>query len=142
MANYVDYDEIYEQSFWRVTKTLVDGQDFFERFYDNFMTSSSEVRALFKNTDLARQKKMLHDSIVHLARFSQYKRAGTHTQKLAQRHGKHDLDVQPQLYDTWLDALVATVKERDSEFDDDIELAWRMKLAPGIEYMKGKYDAP
>lgn len=140
MANYIDYDEIYEQSFQRVTSQLIGGKDFFERFYDTFMAASADARRLFKDTDLERQKKMLHDSLVHLARFSQYKRAGAHTQKLAKRHSRQDLDVQPRLYDDWLAALIATVEESDSAFDDDVALAWRMKLAPGIEYMKGMYD--
>ena len=28
----------------------------------------------------------------------------------------------------------------DPKFNEEIELAWRVVLAPGIEYMKYKYD--
>ena len=46
----------------------------------------------------------------------------------------------PELYEAWLDSLIATARESDPDFDDELELAWRVVLAPGIAYMKFRYD--
>ena len=43
---------------------------------------------------------------------------------------------------TWLESLIETVQLFDSRFTEEIELAWRVVLAPGIAYMKFKYDKP
>ncbi len=38
-------------------------------------------------------------------------------------------------------ALSANLCRRyDPEFDEDVELAWRLKMAPGIDYMSFQYD--
>lgn len=49
------------------------------------------------------------------------------------------LDIHPELYDLWLECLIETVAEFDDGFRDEVELAWRLVLSPGIVYMKFKY---
>lgn len=140
MVDYVDYDQIYSDSFWRATGAVIEGKEFFDRFYENFIASSPEAKEKFRDTDFFFQKKMLRDSLIHMAKFSTFKRATAFMQKLAKKHSRDELDVQPHLYDMWLSSLIDAVKEYDPEFDDEVEVAWRMKLAPGIEYMKFKYN--
>ena len=36
----------------------------------------------------------------------------------------------------WVDRLIATARERDTQFSPHIETAWRVFLAPGIAFMK------
>jgi len=139
MTQYVDYDRAYSDSFMRVSTNVVDGKNFFEGFYERFFASSDVVAAKFKNTDLAVQQKMLHDSLIYLERFSVYKREDDFILALARRHSKSKADIPPNLYDLWLTALIETVHDYDPDFDDAVELAWRMQLAAGIEYMKFQY---
>ena len=61
-------------------------------------------------------------------------------EKIAQKHSQSAHDIPPQLYDLWLDTLVKTVKEFDPDFNEEVELSWRLVLSSGITYMKFKYD--
>ena len=36
--------------------------------------------------------------------------------------------------------MIDTVKIYDPDFDDDVELSWRLKMGPGIDYMIFQYD--
>ena len=57
---------------------------------------------------------MLHTSIDHMIYFSMDRRA--------------------------TETLLEAVRLIDPDYDDDIDLAWRVVLAPGVTYMKRKYD--
>ena len=140
MAHYVDYDRVYRDSFLRVLSSEIDGLGFFDTFYRHFLDSSAEARQKFQNTDFSLQKQMLRESLGHMERFSQFKRADDVILNLAKRHSRMQLDIAPALYDAWLTSLVAAVAVHDPEFDRDVEIAWRMQLAAGIEYMKLNYD--
>jgi len=35
---------------------------------------------------------------------------------------------------------VAAAREFDDQFDDDVELSWRIVLVPGVAYMEFGYD--
>ena len=58
---------------------------------------------------------------------------------IAKRHDRHHLNIEPELYGLWLEALIATVREFDTEFDLSVENAWRSVLGYGIEYMISHY---
>lgn len=51
------------------------------------------------------------------------------------RHAR--LGVDAQLYDLWLECLIATVAETDPEYSPIVESSWREGLKPGIARMKG-----
>ena len=63
--------------------------------------------------------------------------AGLHVARLHIRSGR---DIPAEYYDTWLDSLIEALGEFDPEFDADVELSWRLVLAPGISYMKFMHD--
>ena len=112
---------------------------FFESFYELFIGTSDEVKEKFKDTDMKRQAKMLQDSLFVLAVAAQRGKdspARYSMPGLAEKHGHKGLDIRPELYDVWLDALVETVKRHDPEHSPEIEEAWRTTLASGIEYMR------
>lgn len=58
---------------------------------------------------------------------------------IAKRHNRHNLNIEPELYDLWLEALIDTVRECDDQFDAEVEQAWRSILDYGIEYMTSHY---
>jgi hemoglobin-like flavoprotein len=114
---------------------------FLDRFYERFLASSPQVREAFRNTDFAHQKKMLTDSLSLMTSMS-----GAPADELeeldrvARRHGKHDLDIGFELYDLWLESLMQTVREFDGHFDRDVDRAWRNVLAEGIEFMESRHE--
>ena len=113
---------------------------FYDFFYDHFISSSEEVAEKFKNTDLVKQKRMLRKSLAltPLAIIDDNS-AKDFLLKIAKRHSREDLDIQPHLYELWLDSLISSVKKFDARFDDQIEKAWRDMMEVGINYMKSLY---
>ena len=116
--------------------------DFLQRFYDRFMASSDEVQKKFSNTDFKTQNRVLAESLFVLAILPQGKPESPIWQemaRLAERHSHADLNIEPRLYDLWLDCLVATAKNCDPDFSPEIETAWRQTLSIGIDYMHKRY---
>ena len=136
----VDYEELFNLSYWRVFDRQMDGMDFLDAFYDRFVSASPTIREHFKNTDMDRQKDMLRISLVEMSKFFVNKTADSHMQRIARIHSKHERKVKPELYDLWLESLIDTVRNFDPDFNHEIELSWRMVLSAGITYMKFKYD--
>jgi hemoglobin-like flavoprotein len=113
---------------------------FLDRFYEIFLESSPEVAEKFKRTNFARQKVALGQSLYLMVMAAEGGEAAVaYLDRIAARHGRDDLDIRPELYDVWLDALIATARELDPEFDDDTEAVWREMIRPGIEIMRARY---
>jgi hemoglobin-like flavoprotein len=136
----MSFEQIYDKSYERIVNRQVDGKDFFEAFYDNFLADSEEIRQIFVNTDMAKQKNMLKKSFYSLLIFYGSNQADDYIKKIATYHDKHHLNIRPELYDAWMDALIQTLKAFDEDFNDDVELAWRLILCSGITYMKFKHS--
>jgi hemoglobin-like flavoprotein len=131
-----DYMAYFEESYRRLTRDSGVRGDFIERFYERFIAGSPDVARRFELTDMRRQQLMLARSLDEMARFSKDRRAPETLRRTAARHGPGDLGIPPGLYDQWLESLLASVREFDPECSDEVLLAWRIVLAPGIEYMR------
>ncbi|WP_417567610.1 globin [Marinobacter sp.] len=136
----MSFEELFDASYERVLHPPPGAPDFFEAFYRRFLMSSPEVRILFRNTDMAVQRSMLKKSFFSLIAFYASGSVDDVLHRIACLHSARYLNVKPHLYDLWLDCLTDTVRAYDWEFSDDIELAWRLVLSPGITYMKFGYD--
>jgi hemoglobin-like flavoprotein len=115
---------------------------FLDAFYERFISSSEEIRDKFKNTDMQRQVRMLEDSLFVVANAVQGEEgspARGDLPRIAARHSRHDLDIRPELYDIFLDCLMATVRTHDTQFSAEVEAAWRETMAFGIDYMRARY---
>ena len=113
---------------------------FLDRFYEIFLASSPEVAEKFKDTNFARQKVALGQSLYLMVMAAEGGDAAVaYLDRIAERHRRDALDIRPELYEFWLDALVATARELDSEFDDETEAVWREMIRPGIEIMQARY---
>ena len=88
------------------------------------------------------QARMLQRSVYQLSVYHVTREPSEHLYRVAHRHSAGEIGVAPELYDVWLDALVATVAEHDPEFSAEVELAWRMAFAEGITLMKHYYTNP
>ena len=136
----IDYEDLFNTSYWRATRTEKDGAGFLDAFYQRFLNSSPVVEDKFKHTDMETQKQALKESLFHMCDFFASNVADDHIQQISQLHGKSGMGIPPLLYDLWLECLIETVREYDPEFRPDVELAWRLVMISGITYMKFHYD--
>lgn len=141
-AGPVRIDRELVESFLASLKRCLAVSGFMESFYASFVAASEEVQEKFRNTDLQRQARMLSDSLYVLAVAVQGQEgspAWGDMPRLAARHSRKDLDIQPALYDHWLACLLDTARRHDPQFTPEVDAAWRATLAVGIEYMKTRY---
>ena len=114
---------------------------FLTLFYQKFILSNAEVREKFSQTDMQKQKIVLHASLHMIMLATQNNKAATvYLEQIASRHSKSELNIKPELYGHWLESLILTVGEVDPEFSKEVENAWRNVMNYGIEYMISKYD--
>ena len=136
----IDYAKIFSDSNQRVlAKTTSKEEAFFDVFYDRFIASSPLVLEKFKNVDMGSQKRMLKQSLAYLLNLFVMKKIPDHLVSIAQRHDRDHADIPPELYGLWLECLVDTVKEFDPQFDDNVELAWRLVCSQVIALMTFVY---
>jgi hypothetical protein len=135
----IDYEEIFNLSYWRVTSNKVDGVAFVDAFLDALLRSSDEVARKMAGADLERFRSGLTLAIVHLA--SYYERGRPHVilQGIAQRQSRTGRNIEPHLYEYFLQALLQTVQRYDPQYDGQIGEAWKTVLRPGLDYMKRMY---
>jgi hemoglobin-like flavoprotein len=145
----LNFDEIFTDSYKRLLDVdeidpdyLLDeiGEIFFNKFYERFTSASPDVMKKFQNTDMHKQKRVLQRSLYHMLDFYVNKQATDYMRGIADIHSKKEKDISPQLYDLWLESLVATVRELDPKYDQDVGLAWKMVMSIGIAYMRDMYD--
>ncbi|MFV2089206.1 MAG: globin [Pseudomonadales bacterium] len=106
---------------------------FFRSFYRKFLTDP-EIANLFSQTDMTRQVGMLRKSFYHLVAFYVSHEPSGELERIARIH--HNIGIDPRFYDSWLDALIETVREFDPRCDLSTELAWRWAMTPGLTYMR------
>ena len=113
--------------------------NFFGAFYQRFFETCPTARPMFANTDFARQHKLLQHAIGLLLAYDQQPRGGPNLlARVAERHGRNDLKVDPSYYDDFVGSLILTAQALDPEFTSDTEAAWREATAGGLAYMKSK----
>jgi hemoglobin-like flavoprotein len=128
------FEESYRRIFGDQVGISEAGDAFFVRFYELFLASSPQIRELFTHTNMARQVTMLRRSLFEVVTFYVTGIVSEPLRRIAQVH--QHLNLNPAMYDDWVDALVATVREFDQDTDELTEYAWRLALTPGITYMK------
>lgn len=136
------FDESYQRLMGRGVAISEQGSCFFNCFYKKFTAASPEVNEKFASTDFTRQVKMLRRSMFHMVALYETRSENWYLLEIAESHSKRDYDIKPALFDLWLEALIETVREMDPEFCDDVELAWRVAMTPGITLMKHYHDRP
>ena len=113
---------------------------FLTKFYRRFIGSSDEIAEKFRDTDMEKQKAALSASLyLTMLAVEGSDAAIVYLKTVAQRHSRERLDVRPELYDTWLDCLIATVKEHDPMFSAEIEQSWRKSIQVSIDFMREQY---
>ena len=139
----MNYQELFEESYGRVIGAGVrlgdKGKEFFDRFYNNFFANSREVRDKFTDVDMAAQVAVLQKSMFHVVSFYVTKTDTDYLMSIARSHSRTQYNIKPELYDIWLESLIETVEAMDPKYEDELALAWRLAMIPGIEFMKFHY---
>jgi hypothetical protein len=60
--------------------------------------------------------------------------------QIARDHSSCRHDIQPALYDDWLESLIETARKYDPLFDYGSEPSWRLAKSLRIAYTKIQYD--
>lgn len=115
--------------------------DFIPAFYRNFFAVCPEARPRFAHTDFRRQHNLLRHALSLLLLFPTKPdpEARNLLRRVAERHGRNDLAIDPSLYAPFVDSLVTTVGQYDPDYSAEIEAAWRGTVAKGVDYMISKY---
>lgn len=137
----INYETEFKQSYERLLsgKTSA-GNEFFDAFYDRFIESSPDVAKKFANIDMQHQKTMLRHSLSYLLNLSSTKTIPDHFVEVAKSHSRKGSNIPPDLYGLWLGCLIETVGEYDPQFNDNVELAWRMMCSQVIALMTFMYE--
>jgi hemoglobin-like flavoprotein len=115
-------------------------QHFFEDFYRNFFSRCPQAKAMFAHTDFARQNKLLQHAFGLLLIFpNQSDGEPTILTRVAERHSRRELGVDPSMYQPFIEALIDTVRACDPRFTPAVESAWRQTVHKGVAYMQAKY---
>lgn len=107
-----------------------------ERFYEIFLEADPRIRPLFKNTDFKRQRDLLIHAIVMLIEYADGKPLGEMAiRRLGELHSRRKMNVTPDLYPIWADAMIDALAQLDPEFSPDLEQKWRNVMQKGIAVM-------
>lgn len=94
----------------------------------------------FAGTDFVRQKRAVLASL-HMILLTAHDQENPdrYLREVAERHSSSQLAIGAELYDLWLDSLLATVREVDPAFGPEVEQAWEDVMAIGIRYLVSRY---
>ena len=126
--------------FLRSVRRCVGNDAFIPAFYERFLGSSDEIREKFLFTNFDKQNEMLARSLELCAGAT----AGE-TESLAEiseratTHDRNHLNIEPPLYDIWLETIIETASEFDDQWTESTEAAWRRILGHVIHHMIREY---
>lgn len=113
---------------------------FIPAFYQRFMASSEDIRVRFRFTSFERQNTLLLKSLeLAAAAIDDDPQALADLKARSETHNRHHLNVKPEQYDLWLEALVATAAEFDDAWTPAVEKGWRTVLGFVIRRMIAAY---
>lgn len=130
--NQLEFSGIFSASFERLMARR--DTDFIQAFYDLFIASSPKVAQVFNRTDMDRQAEMLRMSLTQMMAFAANRSANVYLQKVAAVHS--ELGISDELFRLWLQCLLQAVRDLDPHYDARVEMAWRVTMAPGLEFMR------
>lgn len=109
---------------------------FFDRFYDIFLASHPAIKPMFAHTDFVKQKSLLRQGLAMMLLHLDGKTVGTMAlNRIADSHGPKRMNINPQMYQFWIDSLVKAVKECDQQCSPALEAAWQQALRSGVDYI-------
>jgi len=124
-----------------LTSSSGDGT-FLEIFYGLFVDSHPDIKTLFSDTDLAKQRQLLQVGLNMVILFTNSDEfvAQDVLKKIRKSHCKERLNIKPELYKYWINSLIEVIQIKDSKFNDELESKWRAVLQNAVDYIAAGYD--
>ncbi len=115
--------------------------DFFDLFYKNFLASNPSIGPMFAKTNMAKQKTLLRQGLSMMLMHLGGNSVGTTgIDRIGESHSKHKLNIDPSLYDYWINSLVKAVKECDPKMNGPLEAEWKKILRDGVNRIASHYN--
>lgn len=116
--------------------------EFFNTFYSDLMDRYAEISDMFAETDFNKQNELLRVALELMLMFDYGSDAARQAMSnIRETHSQGQRNVKPEFYDNWMDSLMRACAKHDTEFNQDIENAWREVLSGAINYIKSGYYA-
>jgi len=107
-----------------------------DEFYESFLATSPLIKQKFKDTDMQAQKDLLRHGLSYLIMYSSNSgSAKMKLDRLGETHNKQNLNIEPWMYDKWVEALLKTVERNDRKVTDELLASWKDALQRGIQHM-------
>ncbi len=96
---------------------------------------------MFEQTNFYRQKRALQASLHGMLLHARGTNGSgdPYLLEIARRHSRDQLGVGAELYDLWLDSLLAVVAECDAECTPEVVAAWELAMSKGIQFFLSHY---
>lgn len=121
-------------------KRCEESESFLHEFYERFMASSPTIRERFADTDFTIQHPMLLRSLKLCAAATAGDPEGLRElRERAETHSRAHLNIRPELYELWRQALIETACQFDEHWNQKIEDAWSHVLGAVIDHMVRYY---
>lgn len=120
---------------WSIERCLA-SESFVPDFYKRFLAQSPSVRNKFRNTDMQAQAEKLGRTLRILASaVAGDPDALRHLAERAESHSRYRLNITPDMYELWTAAILATAREHDYAWTDEVEAAWTHTLKIVVDFM-------
>ncbi len=128
-------DSSFHMSYRRALQTKIEGASFIDSFYSLFLSRSEHAATLFAGIDLIKQKSMILVALA-LVINPDVVESGPDNELLTGFAIIHQrLGVGSDLYEIWVNSMLETVKLYDSQYNSEVETAWKVALQVGVEFM-------
>lgn len=125
-----------KELFLQSLKRCLADDGFIPAFYERFLNSSDEIKDKFRHTDFDKQVKMLARSLELCAgATSGEPESLIEIRERGETHDRNHLNIEPRLYEYWLDNVILTAAEFDKQWSDTIEDAWHRILGHVVQHM-------
>lgn len=115
---------------------------FVDRFYEIFLASHPAIAPMFGNTDFAEQQALLRTGVsLVLMQATGHSVTKDVLSRIAESHGVKRMNIDPNLYQYWIDSFVAAVKECDPQYTAALGGEWRKVLRNGVDYIVAQGSA-
>jgi len=110
-------------------------------FYDRLMSTNAEIRSKFEGIDMEEQVSLLSHAIVMSFLFvdKDQQVAKRCLDDVRETHAQRNLNIEPELYDTWLECLLETVALCDPHTNDKLLSDWRDVMSIAIKHIREGY---
>ena len=113
--------------------------DLIGRFYEIFMDSSKQIRTMFANTDMDKQKELLEHSLNLAVMFASGHPMGAQgILRIRVSHARNKRNINPEYYPYWKSSLLQALSEFDPEFDS-VRKLWDEVLDITVQYIQEGY---